>query len=383
MTPTSDEEQALGSMKAAPSPPEPKEPVTSDSDSKKAAPPQKKKAATPKENREVNPRYKDVKETGKWGDISTSEIYVAVGIGILVIIGITLGLVFGIDNNNEPQVRTRTPEIVSPEVKLFLAFEAINVSEFTYLLQQDLSTNVADYEGLWQDSSASPQERAMSWLLFEDVDWNSREEIGERWALASIYYALGGDDWTTATNWLSSEPVCEWDHINCDSFLNTIDEIDLSNNNLVGTIPNEFVMFNATQSLWLRENSLTGPVPNEAFGSMPRLSILYLDNNKLTGTISSEIRNNGVLSKSIPWLESSFALGISILLPTTSTDNLLTSWFLLFFLFVSNRFSVYSGQRLDGRMAPHLLSILGRSATTDCPKGFGLQRSPVSARVLL
>ena len=88
-----------------------------------------------------------------------------------------------------------------------------------------------------------------------------------------------------------------WSHINCDTVGTTIQEVDLAGNNLVGTIPNEIVMLNTTQSIWLRDNRLTGTIPNEVFGSMPSLTILYLDNNQLSGTISTALRNNGVLSK--------------------------------------------------------------------------------------
>lgn len=281
-----------------------KPPATTDAGSNKAKSKKKQQQEPPPE---MNPKFKDVQETGKWGDISKGEVYIAVTIGVLVVVGVAVGLALGLkDDDNDPAPSqgtggsptlfpTEEPARISIEEEFVLAFQAIDVSDFTYLYQSDMPSKAEDYVGLLEDPTASPQERAMSWLLYED-SYDTAAKVGERWALASLYYTWNGDNWTSADGWLSSDSECTWEHVYCDSF-GKIRELDLSNNNLVGTIPNEIVMLNFTQSIWLRENQLSGTIPNEALGSMPRLSILYLDNNHLTGTISVALRDNEVLSK--------------------------------------------------------------------------------------
>jgi len=270
----------------------------------KRPPGQKKVAST----REINPKFKDLQETGKWGEISKTETYIAIAIVIVVVVGVAIGVSVGLHNKKTntapvvPLVRpTRAPTMAPTKIgrykELVLALNAIDYSNITYLYLLKLPTTVADYAPFVNDSAASPQERAMAWLLYEDQR-DVSTEVGERWALASLYYGWEGENWVSAKNWLSSESACNWEHITCVHPAGYIQQINLESNNLVGTIPNEIVMLNTTQALSLNNNQLTGTLPNAVFGAMPRLSILYLNNNDLSGTISLSIRDNGALGKS-------------------------------------------------------------------------------------
>ena len=288
-------EEALDTKKA-PAPPEGPNEAPGEEAQNPASAKKKKKP-------EINPKFKDVQETGKWGTISKREIVIATAIAVLVITGVVIGVVFGLNGNNGDatpvrltKAPTMSPTSIGLQQQLVYALNAIDYSDLTYAYQQDLPLLAEDYEGLMQDPTASPQQRAMSWLLYED-ERNISGEMGERWALASLYYGWAGDNWVSAENWLSSEDACDWEHIKCDLLTGDIQELVLESNNLVGTIPSEIALLNTTQSIWLRNNQLTGPLPNEVFGSMPHLSILYLDNNQLTGTISLSIRDNEMLSK--------------------------------------------------------------------------------------
>eukprot|EP00934_Nitzschia_sp_Nitz4_P006066 Nitzschia sp. Nitz4//scaffold43_size134323//40929//41990//NITZ4_003291-RA/size134323-augustus-gene-0.220-mRNA-1//1//CDS//3329551924//6056//frame0 len=258
----------------------------------------KKKSSTAPNDQEVNPRFKDVAETGKWGELSKTEVIVAVTVGILIMAGVIVGVTLAVKDDDASTKVTSPPtaapvHALTPQQELVMAFDALDYSDYTYLYQLDLPTDPEDYQDLMDDPDATPQERAMSWLLYED-DWD--DQIGSRWALASLYYSWGGDNWTSSEGWLSSVHHCDWEHIRCSTISKEIKEIDLAQNNLIGTIPNELVMLNETQSIWLRQNQLTGTIPAQALGSMPRLTILYLDNNHLTGTIGVELRNNDILS---------------------------------------------------------------------------------------
>ena len=139
----------------------------------------------------------------------------------------------------------------------------------------------------------------MSWLLFED-DNDRTDEVTLRWVLASLYYGWEGDTWSSAEGWLGPDHICEWEFIKCD-FLGNVQELELSKNNLIGTIPNELIMLGDIQSIWLDGNKISGTIPGNMLGDMPKLSILYLNDNELTGTIPKELDKNGQMSKCL-WI---------------------------------------------------------------------------------
>jgi hypothetical protein len=301
--------EAEQKRKAAPSPPEAAEPqdIEAPNGNDGTAPPKKKvvkkKAEEP---REKNPKFQDLEETGQWGAMSKNEIRIAVGVCVLIVIGIVVAIVVVVtgsdgDSNEVEAVRptqspSMAPTTISLEQELDLTLDAIDTNDFTYLYLDDLPDKVDFYKNLRDDPTATPQQRAMSWLLYDDTRSLS-QEVAIRWALASIYYEMGGMSWTTAEGWLSSESICDWDLVECDPITGLLRELVLANNNLVGTIPADFALLEDLQSLWLGENNLTGTIPGDVLGSLPKLTILYLDDNKLTGTVPATLIGNGSLRK--------------------------------------------------------------------------------------
>ena len=278
----------------------PKSPFTKEEMGPDGKPPSQK---TP---REKNPKFKDLEETGAWGsNVSRTEKYVAIGTFALIIAAvIAVVLVFvGKEveettvTSNSTQLPTVAPtKIMDPFAKLDLVLEAIDESDFTSMWVEDLPIDTSFYEGLQDDPSATPQQRAMSWILYRD-ERNISEEVVLRWVLASMYYSLGGENWNHSTGWFSFTHICKWAKVMCD-FQNNIQELDLSAKNAVGKVPNELVMLGDIRAIRLDENQLTGSIPGDMFGSMPKLSILYLSSNELTGTIPASLRGEkGHLSK--------------------------------------------------------------------------------------
>jgi hypothetical protein len=126
--------------------------------------------------------------------------------------------------------------------------------------------------------------------------------------LVKFYNQTGGPSWTRKNNWLNTA-VPLWEgikmtssYINDSTFEFRVYEINLSNNNLKGTLPNITLPF--LGSLILENNSITGNIPplslpnltvlavrnNELFGPVPQLNIPSLNvfdvtGNKLSGTI--------------------------------------------------------------------------------------------------
>ena len=80
-------------------------------------------------------------------------------------------------------------------------------------------------------------------------------------ALTDLYKATNGKSWKKSTNWCSKEPVSSWYGIKCDNKGDIIG-IDLSNNNLVGTLPESITaLMDSCNYLILGQNKLSGAVP--------------------------------------------------------------------------------------------------------------------------
>ncbi len=103
-------------------------------------------------------------------------------------------------------------------------------------------------------------------------------------ALVQLYNATDGDNWTNNSGWLVTR-VNTWHGItvaynnsngNCD-----IKKINLSSNNLVGTIPD--LDLNNLEELVLSSNALSGNIPD--FSNLPNLRELSLKDNQLSGAI--------------------------------------------------------------------------------------------------
>jgi Leucine-rich repeat (LRR) protein len=109
----------------------------------------------------------------------------------------------------------------------------------------------------------------------------------ERTALLDIYSNVGGSYWTVSTNWAGGTGTeCTWFGVTCDSAQATVVGIALTNNNVVGTIPDSISKLTNLQQLNLANNALTGAIP-PLLGSLANLVEVDLSNNQLTGSIPS------------------------------------------------------------------------------------------------
>jgi hypothetical protein len=177
----------------------------------------------------------------------------------------------------------------------------INITQFNPVLVTTtlplLFSTADEYQNL--PSTAPAVQRAMAWLLFSDPAHEPADSpsLILRFSLAVLYFNNGGQGWTTSTNWLSGEDVCKWYGVKCDRFGEKVEEIDLTNNKLVGTVPNEVNYLQDLRSLWMRQNALSGTIPSLALGQLPVLTMLYLEQNQLSGGVDASLRSNGALSK--------------------------------------------------------------------------------------
>lgn len=130
---------------------------------------------------------------------------------------------------------------------------------------------------------------------FTAIDTNAElepEGPTDREVLIALYDATNGDNWTNNTNWCTDEPLSEWYGVTCRK-VNGEDKVlflELAENNLVGTLPEEIGYLNILNYLLLNDNQLAGGIP-ASIGNLVNLEQLYLASNNLTGNIPPELGN--------------------------------------------------------------------------------------------
>lgn len=85
-----------------------------------------------------------------------------------------------------------------------------------------------------------------------------------------------------ATGWTLEIPTCEWGGITCVS--GKVTGINLSGNDLDGTLPGDISKIGSLLSINLATNRFSGPIPT-SWATLPHLTSLDLSENKLEGTI--------------------------------------------------------------------------------------------------
>ncbi len=117
----------------------------------------------------------------------------------------------------------------------------------------------------------------------------------DRAALVALYNATNGDNWTDKENWLSDEPLGEWQGVTTDDD-GRVTQIRLWENNLIGSIPADLGNLTSLQRLGLWSNDLSGEIPSE-LGNLSSLEQMSLDDNQLSGEIPAELGNLSNLSE--------------------------------------------------------------------------------------
>ncbi len=101
--------------------------------------------------------------------------------------------------------------------------------------------------------------------------------------LQALYNATNGAGWTTNTNWMNGGDPCSaptWFGVVCSGDGQHVTELHLSNNHLVGTLPDLSALTSLVR-LNVSDNQLTGPLTTIA--SLPALQGFWAINNQFTG----------------------------------------------------------------------------------------------------
>ena len=110
---------------------------------------------------------------------------------------------------------------------------------------------------------------------------------GERAALEAFYRAMGGDDWTDNTNWMSDKPLGEWYGV--DTWENgRVKYLRLYDNELSGRIPADIGLLDSLFGFALRDTAVTGSIPG-AIGRLRHLRDLSLGGTRVDGPLPPEM----------------------------------------------------------------------------------------------
>lgn len=138
-------------------------------------------------------------------------------------------------------------------------------------------------------SAGSPQFQALDWIVKNDENVAGLPDFSllQRWFLTTMYYSLGGGQWSFSQSWLTSTSECNWYGVTCD-VQGKVDSIDLSRNNVAGTLPDEVFVVSSLTDLRLESNGISGRIPSE-LGLLVNLHVLKLNGNVFVGAVPSEL----------------------------------------------------------------------------------------------
>ena len=261
-----------------------------------------------KKSLKKNEKFEDVEKTGQWGSISRNEMIFGTFVVLAVIGGVVAAIVILTGGKGSKAAASTSPPTLSPSKQpaidaavqfpvILDAMTAVNDSNVA-LFPADIGFYTPD---IVTDKSKFPPFRAMAWILNEDPHDSSPDDpwLVLRFALAAFYYTLNGEMWANNENWLTGESACKWHGVSCDTTSEFLYEIDLAKNNLTGRIPLELALLPDLRSLVLTSNHLVGTIPADMLGNMPELSILFLNDNRLSGDLAqlSSLNSHNFLCK--------------------------------------------------------------------------------------
>lgn len=175
-----------------------------------------------------------------------------------------------------------------------------------------LSDTAMDYHGLFVSKGItteasledpnSGQFKALRWITEKDEAKLAKDdpELLQRYALAVLYHSTQPKDqeepqfksWKSQDKWLSKHSICQWYGVDCEHILDkdVVVHVNLANNQLQGTIPNELKALQYMVQLDLSKNQLGGQIP-DSIGHMTHINFLLLQENVLSGKIPASIGN--------------------------------------------------------------------------------------------
>ena len=216
--------------------------------------------------------------------------------------------------------------VIEPRMATFMAIG--ETVQLTAVVQDRNQYPVPDAEVTWQSSDAgvasvsdkglvtavengTARITARSGSASAAIDVTVMAPSPDRTVLARFYEATNGSEWTNTTNWLSDAPLNEWHGVTTDA-RDRVVTLDLSHNNLSGSIPMEVEQLTYLEELKMGSNRISGEIP-ASIGQLANLNELDLNNNRLSGGIPvsiGQLSNLRVLS--LTWNDLTGSLPVEI-----------------------------------------------------------------------
>jgi hypothetical protein len=204
---------------------------------------------------------------------------------LLVLLAVLLGVVVGGSGGGASP--SKSPNEIAPSPSPSVASTAFDLEKFQALLPAYSQAALLD--------ETSSQAKAFTWLERDsDLNFFSDFQRLQRFALATLFYATNGEQWSNNEGWVENFPFdeCDWflgEPLSIEECVNgRHEELNLDLNGLVGTLPDELAMMTDLKILRMSFNGLKGAIPSE-YGLLTNLNTLSLYLNILDGRIPSEL----------------------------------------------------------------------------------------------
>ena len=144
-------------------------------------------------------------------------------------------------------------------------------------------------------ASGTPMSRAYLPFLGGPFDCSQVTDVPpiECQALVALYYTANGHYWYDQAGWLAGRSACTWAGVAC--LGGHVSVLYLTDNQLSGTIPPELGNLTGLYELDLDTNQLTGTMPSQ-LGNLTGLYVLDLSKNQLAGPMPLSLDHLSLLS---------------------------------------------------------------------------------------
>jgi hypothetical protein len=225
--------------------------------------------------------------------LAQRRVVILVAVAVAVVIAAAVALVVGICGTGHCHATSPTPSSTPINTD-----RAIAILPYINILTLSGRT-------LMYPSSSSAEERAVKWLIDEDLNTTVDDEqaIRQRYALSTLWFlrtrtGFGTDDGHKKT-WTTNIDECEWLDVYCDD-RGRVTALNLGDKKVRGQIPDDLGLLTDMTTLLLHSNRLTGTIPS-SFQTLTALLNLGLSSNELTSTIPSSIGDMTALTSLQLW----------------------------------------------------------------------------------
>ena len=112
--------------------------------------------------------------------------------------------------------------------------------------------------------------------------------IKECIALEKLFQNTNGSNWNNNEGWLSTSKPCDWFGVTCTN--GEVIQLELTNNQLSGHLPQEVAWLENIEMLDLSHNSVVGEIP-QPIGDLHNLNVLKIHNNQFIGSLPNSLAN--------------------------------------------------------------------------------------------